>query len=192
MKKLIPVFCIAMVVIFVSTSCKKTAKLIFPGVDFDLPAVVIPLDTLPAPFQYPINTAFDLPPINQKIKMDSIVRERTGNNFGEGDINSIKLKQIRLRLVEGYDANNKLSNFNFAEFKISNHSNPLELNDAPQVVANANFAGADSVKVVATPDSPELVGYVRNGDLWYHINASLNKAPTKKLKFEVVASMRME
>ena len=195
MKKVICSAIVAIFVIGAMSSCKKAlevVKKVFPPQEFDLPTVLT--DPIPAiTFPIPRNTDFDLPPVEQRINVDSIIRVNTGNNFGAGDISSIKLKQITLKIVEGYDAQNNFSNFNHARFSFSSTTNNNKIN-----IANATFSAADAAsdtKVIPTPDAPELRSYLSstNADkLYYTVTASVSRYTTQPMRFSIVARLAMK
>lgn len=195
MKKILLTLLVATMVLGVVTSCKKTVKAIFPEQTFDLPEV---LDTLPKldsirvsgfpVTEVPLHTTFTLPRITQHFNMDSIVRANTGNNFGAGDITSVKVKEFRLKIVSGFDANNNLSNFETASFNFSSNSNATATK-----VATVNFDNVYSVeKVISGDGTPELRSYLNGTELYYDISASLRKHTDRIMRVSIIATLTMK
>ncbi len=186
MKKiLLPLF-VAIIAIGISTSCKKTVKAIFPGAETDLPEFQHDLPAIPQ-----AAVGFDLPiSVDQPFNFDSIVRVNTGNNFGAGDITSVRIKQLKLRITSGFDSVNNLSNFQSASFKFSSNVTPTI---APVQVASITFDTTYSIeKIIPGDGTPELKPYLGGNILHYDIIAKVRRKTTKTLKISVIATMLMK
>ena len=206
MKKILLTLLVAVMVLGAVTSCKKTVKAIFPEQTFDLPEVVNDLPKLDSvkidrsglglpdtTVVIPLHTPYDLPTITQHFNMDSIVRANTGNNFGAGDISTVKIKEFKLRLVStnpatSPNATNNLANFETASFNFSSNSNTTAIK-----VATVNFDSTYSVeKVISGDGTPELRTYLNGTELYYNISASLRKHTNRKMRVSIVATLIMK
>ena len=187
MRKTLLTLLVATMVIWIVSSCKKTVKAIFPGAETDLPELRYTLPPVNNPI-IPLNTTFPLPRVEQPFNLDSIVRANTGNNFGAGDISSVKIKQLTLKIIAGADSANNLSNFNSANFNFSSNSKTT----ATQV-ATINFLNVYSTsKTIPGDGTPELRAYLDGNKLYYDINASIRRYTNASLKLSIVATMIMK
>ena len=195
MKKTFLAILIASLALVTISSCKKTVKALFPGATTDLPEVMNTLPTLDslrlAPYpvtELPLHTAFPLPQITQHFNLDSIVKANTGNNFGAGDITSVKLNQIKLKILTGADANNNISNFESAAFSFSSSSN-----STPTTVTNVSFADVYATeKTIPGDNSLELRPYLSGTELYYNVSASLRRHTTHPIKISIIATVTMK
>lgn len=187
MKKLVLPVIIASVVLLVMSSCKKTVKAIFPGAETPLPELQYTLDSIYA-IAFPVDTTLVLPLVEQPFFLDSIVKVNTGNNFGAGDITSVKIKQLDLKLISGAYPTNNLSNFDNVSFKFSSSSNSNAIK-----VASVYFSSSDyTSKVIPGDGTPELRGYLDGNKLYYEISLKIKKKLEHKMKFSIIATMVMK
>ncbi len=187
MKKIILSGLLSIFVLSVVTSCKKTVKAIFPGAETPLPELIYTLPPVNNPI-IPLYTTFPLPKVEQSFNLDSIVKVNTGNNFGSGDITSVKIKSLTMKIVAGADSANNLSNFETASFNFSSSSNTT-----PVQVANISFENVYSIeKVIPGDGTPELRGYLDGNKLYYDISASIRRYTNKSLKISIIATMIMK
>jgi hypothetical protein len=184
MKKTTLSILIAVFVLATIVSCKKAAKALFPGAEFDLPETVVPVP--PIPFVLPFEVGLDT--ITQRINLDSIVRANTGNNFGAGDISSVTLQSIKFRITDSLaDDNNNFSNFESARFTLTSNSN-----STPVEVANITFPTTRTDAVTYTPSNPiELRSYLDGNELKYIVYGKIRKVTTKELRIAINVKMRM-
>lgn len=187
MKKILLPVLVTVFAIFLSISCKKTVKAIFPGQDTPLPELQYTLDSIYA-ILIPVDTLIHLPIVEQPFNLDSTVRSNTGNVFGAGDISSVRIKQIDLNVILGANANNNLSNFSTVSFNFYSSSNSTSIN-----VASVNFNSSDYLsKVIPGDGTPELRPYLDGNKLYYDITLKLHKKLTHKMKFSIIATMTMK
>lgn len=195
MKKILLPVLVSFFAIVVISSCKKTVKALFPETPADLPEVSYTIQALDSirisgfpVTEIPLHTPFNLPTYPQHLNIDSIVRLKTGNVFGAGDITSIKVKQFVLKITQYGDSSNNIANFESASFKFSSNTKP----DAIQV-ASVNFPDAFSLQSIINGDgTPELRPYLDGSELYYDITASLRRHTKKKLKISILATITMK
>ncbi len=197
MKKIVFALIVTLVVIATVSSCKKAAQVIqkvFPEQTADLPEVtdtLPPLDSITlagTTVELPLHTPFTLPVITQHFNMDSIVKVNTGNNFGAGDITSVKVKQFKLWIKAWGDSANNLSNFESANFNFSSNTKT-----DPTQVASVSFPNTYSLEqVVSGSGTPELRAYLDGTELYYVISASLRRHTHKNLKISLIATITMK
>ena len=187
MKKIVFTSLLSILVLTLVISCKKTIQAIFPSAETPLPELIYTLPPVNNPL-IPLHTTFPLPRVEQSFNLDSIVRVNTGNNFGAGDITSVKIKELKMKIVSGADSANNLSNFENASFNFSSTTN----SNAIQV---ATIAFADvyaTEKVIPGDGTPELRSYLDGNKLYYDINASIRRYTNKSLKISIIATMIMK
>ncbi len=187
MKKIFLSCILSLFVLSVVTSCKKTVQAIFPGAETPLPELIYTLPPVNNPI-IPLYTTFPLPRVEQAFNLDSIVKVNTGNNFGAGDITSVKIKELKMKIVSGADSANNLSNFENASFNFSSTSNSNAIK-----VASIAFADVYATeKIIPGDGTPELRGYLDGNKLYYDINASIRRYTNKSLKISIIATMIMK
>ncbi|HEX8357042.1 MAG TPA: hypothetical protein VF610_06515 [Segetibacter sp.] len=189
MKKLIAPLVLVMV-IAVSSGCKKIITNAFNGFDQDVPQIVL---TIPAT-QPPI-PGFPVPPnevpvgsFKQSFNLDSTIKAKTGGAFGVGDVSSVKLKKMVFTLSNA-DAANNLANFESARLTFSSNTNatavPLASFSFPDTYADSQIFTADA-------NTPELIGYLNGSELTYNVFGKLRRYTTKPLGLAVVVTLTVK
>ncbi|WP_207496481.1 hypothetical protein [Aridibaculum aurantiacum] len=183
MKKLIIPFAVLLTLVTLMSSCKKVVTAVFPGVDVQVPQVVI---TVPPLIMVPPNEV-SLGTYSTSFNLDSIVRANTAGVFNANDISSVRVKTITVA-VQNSDNLNNLSNFEYARLTISSSSNSSEAN-----IATINFPDvASSTQTATTDNSPDLRAYLNGNQLSYNVYGKLRKPTTKSLNVAVNITMRIE
>ncbi|HEX8331686.1 MAG TPA: hypothetical protein VF622_03640 [Segetibacter sp.] len=163
------------------TSCKRVVDKIFTGVDFKVPDLLIPVPIVPVvpPMELQLGT------YTQKLNLDSAIRANTAGAFGVGVVSSIKIKSISVTISNG-DDNNNLSNFESARVTLSSNSQASATN-----LINFSFPNVNSNTLTVTPtDSPELLPYLKGGELTYQVFGKARKTTSKQLNMVVSVVVR--
>jgi hypothetical protein len=157
---------------------------VFPGTDITAPAINISIPVVPA-IVVSLGQEFPLGTHSQRLNLDSAVRANTGGAFGAASVTSIKVKQVTLSLSNS-DVNNNLSNFESARVMLSSNSqtNAVEL-------FRITFPTANTSTLTHTPtDTPELLPYVKGGELTYEVFGKARKTTSKTLDLTVSVVIR--
>lgn len=170
----------ALIIFTACSSCKKIAKA-FGGSDIAAPQyqVTIPI----VPFVLP--TEISLGSYSFSFNLDSVVRANTSGAFGAKDVNSIKIKQVSINILNADQLNN-LANFSSARVTLYSNANntPVELfaiNFADTYAASYNYT---------TTNSPELLSYLKGSVLTYTLYGKMRRVTTKPLSMTLDVILR--
>src|SRR5665647_3140072 len=101
MKRLILISLIAGTIFVNLSSCKKVLAAVFVGTDVTVPEfqMIVPQIYLVPPGEIPMGS------YSFYLNLDSAVRAGTGGVFGANAVNSIKIKQITIKIInpDAYD-----------------------------------------------------------------------------------------
>ncbi len=189
MKKACLIFGLVLVLFSGVTGCKKVLKKIFPGLDVNLPEIVVDIPYFPLPPGTPVplgEVAF--PSYTQEFNLDSVIRLTTGDAFNSGDVSSVKVKQIDFK-VANPDQQNNFSNFQSARFTFKSNTNSTAVPIAAFTFADTYIA---STSYTATDDTPELRPYLNGTKLIYRVYGKLRRYPTKGLQLSVAVKVRVK
>jgi hypothetical protein len=164
-----------LVVVAGALSCKKVIKTIFPGLDVNLSEVRIEVPI--NPFAPPVFSG-ELPTvrISQAFNLDSLIKANTLNQFGVGDVTSVKLKEMTINL-ENTNQNNNLKNFEYIKIGFSSSTNRTV---AEIITYNFPDLNATSASINGT-NSPELVTYLNGRELYYDVTIKPRYPTTQKM-----------
>ena len=164
-------------------------KKLFPGVDTDVPEIVVTIPFIDVPPGTPVPTdEIQFPPYAQHFNMDSAIKAHTGGAFGASDVSSVKIKQIIFTIINP-DSLNNLSNFESARFTFKSNSNSVPLS-----IASFNFSDtyAATTTYIAPANTPELRSYLDGTELTYTVYGKLRRYTTKSIKFSVNITLRVK
>jgi hypothetical protein len=183
MKKNVLAMLFAVLIVALSTGCKKALQALFAGVEVPLSEVRITVP--PNPIAPPIYTgAIKLDRITQRLNLDSLVKANTGNKFGIADVSSVKLKEMLVTIAAGANAGNNFQNFENVKVDFSSNSN-----NTPIQIASYDFPDvyADQTNI-ATANSPELVNYIKANELYYDLTVKPRRPTTQALTMVIKAT----
>ncbi|HEX8461298.1 MAG TPA: hypothetical protein VF623_07705 [Segetibacter sp.] len=175
MKKLVLTSLLAVLVIgLTSTGCKKIVKAVFPGIDVPLSNLVVPVPANQNPLLLPPAYTGELPPVRlvQRFNLDSLIKANTANQFGIGDVSSVKLKEMTFTIVDGATQTNNFQNFESFRIGFSSNSNST-------VAQIASYSFPDTYSTTAsinTANTPELISYLSGGELYYDLTVKPRRA----------------
>lgn len=181
MKRLILISLISGIIFVNLSSCKKVIASVFGGTDVTVPQFQI---TIP-PIYFVPPSEVSMGSYSFYLNMDSAVRANTAGVFGADAVNSIKIKQITLKIVNP-DANDNLANFDSARVTLQSTSN-----NNPVQLFNIGFPNtyADTYNYTTT-NSPELVSYVKGDTLTYNVFGKMRTVTSKPLGLTVDVTLR--
>jgi hypothetical protein len=183
MKKIILTLTVVVLLVTLVSSCKKTVTQLFPGIDAQVPDVVI---TVP-PIPFVIPGEISLGTYSTTFNMDSIIRANTAGVFNANDVSSVKVKTITIAVLNGDNLNN-LSNFNYARLTLSSNSNAAEAE-----IVTINFPQQETHTITVSPtNSPDLRSYLNGNQLEYNVYGQLRRITTKTMDVRVSVTVRIE
>src|SRR5665213_749697 len=176
MKKRLTCFLITGVVLLCFPSCKKVIAAIYGGSDVAVPQseLIIPQVYIVPPGELYLGSfVYD-------INLDSSVRANTRGVFGASAVNSVKVKNVIIKIVNP-DAYDNLSNFDSARVTIQSNSN-----NTPIQIFNVGFPNTylDSM-YYTTPNGPELLSYVKGSTITYNVYGKVRTTTNKPLGITV-------
>lgn len=182
MKKILWTPLLAILVVAGALSCKKVIKAVFPGLDVNLSEVRIEVPI--NPFAPPVFSG-ESPTvrISQAFNLDSLIKANTLNQFGVGDVTSVKLKEMTINL-ENTNQNNNLKNFEYLKIGFSSNTNKKI---AEIVTFNFPDVNATSASINGT-NSPELVSYLNGRELYYDVTVK-PRYPTSQVMVAVIKAV---
>lgn len=189
MKKIIVPFVLLLAIVAGTASCKKIIDAVFPGLDVDVPEIVITVPYFPFPPGTPIPQSEDqLVSVSQSFNMDSIIKVKTNGQFGIGDISSVKIKKMVFTIANA-DAQNNFANFERARFTFSSNTNTNA-----QEIAALTFPDTytPAVTYTAPDNSPELLPYLKGTQLIYNVYGKIRRFTTKALTVSVLVTMKVK
>ena len=183
MKRLIVLLFTGVIFFAGSSSCKKLIKAVFGGTDVTVPDFQVTIPTIYAvtPYEIPIGS------YSFYFNLDSNVRASTAGVFGAKDVNSIKVKQIRINFANA-DSLNNIANFDSARITVqsTSNNNPLEL-------LGVSFPDSYASTYTYTPtNSPELVSYAKGSTITYNVFGIMRRVTTKPLTMVVSVTLRAD
>jgi hypothetical protein len=179
-KKLLTALLLTGAIFLSFSSCKKVLAAIYGGSD-----VIIPRTELIIPQVYTVPAGeITLGSYTYSINLDSSVRASTGGIFGANAVNSVKVKNVIIK-VENPDAYDNLSNFDSARVTIQsdNNSTPIQL-------FAIGFPETYSDSLNASPGGPELLPYVTGKTVTYNLYGKLRNTTNKPLGITVDVTLR--
>jgi hypothetical protein len=180
MKKLLTWLLLAGIIFLYFSACKKVLAAIYGGSD-----VVIPKTELIIPQVYTVPPGeVSLGSFTYDINLDSSVRANTEGIFGANAVNSVKVKNVIIK-VENPDAYDNLSNFDSARVTLQSDNNSIPI----QLFA-VGFPETYSDSLNATPDSPELLSYLKGKTVTYNLYGKLRSTTNKPLGITVDVTLR--
>ena len=181
MKRLILISLVAATVLVNLSSCKKVLAAVFGGTDVAVPQfqfTVPPIYTI-LPGEIPLGS------YSFNFNLDSTVRAKTGGVFGANAVNSIKIKQIIIKITNP-DAYNNLANIDSVRVTLqsSSNNNPVEL-------FKIGFPNtyADTYDYTTT-NSPELLSYIKGNTISCNVFGKMRTVTNKSLGLTVDVTLR--
>lgn len=183
MRKISSLLAAFLLIVLTFTSCRKIVDAIFSGIDVTVPDVSLNIPAIPfvIPIEAPIGT------FTQNLNLDSAVKANTNGAFGAGAVTSVKVKTLTINIPNA-DDNNNLSNFQSARVMLTSNSesNPAEL-------FNVTFPTTNTSTITLTPtNSPELLPYLKGGQLNYEVFGRGRKATSKPLTMTISVVMSVK
>jgi hypothetical protein len=165
------------------SSCKKV-KAIFPGADITAPTITVVIPPVPA-----AAVGFGEIPLGnyeQRLNIDSAIRANTGGAFGIGSVTSVKIKEYTVGVSNADDANN-LSNFESGRVLLTSNSQ-----STPVEIMSFTLPTTNTSTITQTPtNAPELLQYIKGGQLTYQIFGRARRATTKSLNMSVSVILKV-
>lgn len=165
------------------SSCKKIIAAAYGGSDVSVPELqfILPQIYFVQPNEIPLgNYSF-------YFNLDSTVKASTGGVFGANSVNSIKIKQIIIKVINP-DAYDDLANIDSARVTLESNANttPVEL-------FHIGFPNtyADSYTYTTT-NSPELLPYIKGNLIVYNVFGRMRNPTNKPLGLSVDILLRAD
>lgn len=181
MKRLILISLIAGAIFVNLSSCKKVLAAVFGGTDVTVPEfqMIVPQIYLVPPGEIPMGS------YSFHLNLDSAVKAGTGGIFGANVVNSIKIKQITIKIINP-DAYDNLANIDSARVTLqsSSNNNPVQL-------FNIGFPNtyADTYDY-STTSSLELLSYAKGSTITYNVFGKMRTVTNKPLGLTVDVILR--
>ncbi len=181
MKKIFIPVIIFLALIAGFTACRKIVAAVFGGTDVNVPAAefTIPILLGVTPNEQLFGT------YSQHINLDSAVKANTAGVFGINAVNSIKVKQVKMVLVNP-DVLNNFANFETVRVTLSS-----DTRNTPVEFFAANFPDTYSSTYLFSPTgSPELLPYLGGSRITYNIYGKNRRITSKPLTIQVNVTLR--
>ena len=183
MKKVIISSFTILIVIALFTSCKKIIAKVFGGTDINVPEVQV---TIPAVIALSPNE-LSLGTFSYNFNLDSIVKANTAGVFGANAVNSVKIKQAVINILNADQLNN------FANFKTVRVTLQSNNNTTPVDIISAGFADTYATTFTYVPtNSPELISYLKGSNISYTVYGSLRRTTNKPLTLSLSLTLRAD
>lgn len=183
MKKVIIRFFTVLIFIALFTSCKKIIAKVFGGTDINVPEVQV---TIPAVIAFTPNE-ISLGTFSYNFNLDSIVKANTAGVFGANAVNSVKIKQAVISILNADQLNN------FANFKTVRVELQSNSNNSPVNIISASFADTFASTFTYVPtNSPELVSYLKGSNISYTVFGSIRRTTNKPLTLSLALTLRAD
>lgn len=179
--KRLTAFLFAIIIVFAGLmSCKKILA-VFLGTDVTVPdfTVNVPPAAFVTTMEIPIGS------YSFHFNLDSSVRANTAGVFGANAVNSIKLKQITIKITNA-DSLNNIANFESARVTLQSNTN----NNPVELIA-VSFADSYASGYTYTPTSnPELLSYAKGSTITYNIFGKMRRGTTKSLTMVLSVTLK--
>ena len=180
MKKIIILFCISVLIISSSSSCKKLIAAVFGGTNVDVPAFQLTIPAIPVV----LSNEISIGSYSFYFNLDSTVRANTAGAFGANSVNSIKLKKVIFSLTNTDSLNNLA---NFVSARVTLQSN---INSTPVQLFKIDFPDSTASTYTYNPTtSPELVSYLKGTTITYNTYGQMRRITTKPLNLVVTVTV---
>lgn len=171
---------LSLVVIVALTACTKIRDL-FPAFNTEMPPVEV---TVPPSVAIGIETSFSN---TIKFNLDSAIKAHTANVFGVDALTSVKVKSIKVQILNS-DAMNDLSNFETIGFKFSSNT---EATPAQVVTATIPNTPASTIEL-PTDNCPELKTYLKGTELTFTATTKTRKVISKPLNTLITITLAIK
>jgi len=179
MKKQILILLTITAFITAVVSCKKIASSLFGGfdttVDFQLAIPVVPIVS---PFELPLGQ------FQYTFNLDSIVKAKTAGAFGAKDVQSIKVKEFNINIINP-DQQNNLANFQ--SVRVTIHSNT---NTSPTELFAVTFPDTYASTFTTGGNNSELLSYLKGSDITYTLYGKNRRSTSKPLNITISVIVR--
>jgi hypothetical protein len=183
MRKLFIPVIVFLVLITGLTACSKIVAAVFGGTDINVPTVEF---TVPIILAVTANEQ-SFGSSSQHMNIDSAVKANTAGVFGINVVNSIKIKQVKMVLVNG-DALNNFSNFESVRITLGS-----DTQSTPIDIFAASFPDTNnSTYIFAPTSSPDLLPYLRGSWISYNIYGKNRRVTSKPLTLQVTVTLRAD
>lgn len=183
MKRLALTLLIALFAFINLSSCKKVLASVYGGSDVSVPELQLILPQIY--FVQP--NEISLGNYSFYFNLDSTVKASTGGVFGANSVNSIKIKQITIKVINP-DAYDNLANIDSARVLLESNANttPVEL-------FHIGFPNtyADTYTYTTT-NSPELLPYIKGNLIVYNVFGKMRSPTNKPLGLAVDIVLRAD
>ncbi len=183
MKRLALTLLIAAFAFINLSSCKKIIAAVYGGSDVPVPELqlMLPQIYFVQPNEIPLgNYSF-------YFNLDSTVKASTGGVFGANSVNSIKIKQITIKVINP-DAYDNLANIDSARVTLES-----DTNTTPVELFHIGFPDsyADTFTYTTT-SSPELLPYLKGNLIVYNVFGKMRNPTNKPLGLSVDIILRAD
>jgi len=172
---------IALVALVGFSSCDKLKDKLFVSFVASTAAVPFTINEITT-----INTQFDLGLLSQRVNLDSLIKDQTGNAFGLDDIKSINLEEVVITILNPDPANN-VANFEQGNLIFATNTSP-----SPVIVASGLnpdvYAESWNMPVDKTIN---LADHLKGTQLLYVLSGRARRVTTKKLNCQMVVKFKV-
>jgi hypothetical protein len=148
----------------------------------------------------PLTTvAFDMPIITQvdtsqtileletPLNLDSIVKNTAGANYGASDIKSIKLRSLRLDVLD-FDTTYNFRLVDSLQLQLRNGTDTTTR--LAQTISNQDFS-SQTLSPTLSAQQPELKSFYRNSGFLYLITGRMRRVTTKPFRLSMTAQYKI-
>jgi len=151
--------------------------------------VYTPLTTVT--FNMPVitqaDTSLPLLEVEMPLNLDSIVKKTAGNNYGSADIKSIKLKSLRLDVVD-FDTTYNFRLVDALQVRLRN--GPDTTTRLAQTISNLDFS-SQSLSPTLSTHQPELQPFFRNSSFLYLFTGSIRRTTSKPFRINMTTQYKI-
>jgi hypothetical protein len=162
------------------TSCDKIKDDLFPAFEAQIGEVAV---TIPITVMGAESTASGTVPFN----LDSTIKAYTENAFSISHLNSVKIKDLNVAIING-DNLNDVSNFETVTLKLASNTNTT-----PAVIVSAPIPNTPATDInIDAANSPDLKEYLVGDRLTYTLTGKARKATTKPLQARLSVTLTVK
>lgn len=183
MKKFVVPFASLIIVAAGLFSCSKVISKVFPGIDQDAPDITITLPAIP-------DLAANFPEsqmgsYTQRFNLDSIIRAKTDNVFGVGDVHSAAVKQVMITAANA-DATSNLSAFQTARFSLTSNANSTPLDVASFAFPDKAYPDpATTTQTFVPTNPPDILSYLKGSEITSAVYGKVRRGTQKPLQVTI-------
>jgi hypothetical protein len=146
---------------------------------------------IPISFDIPVTTNIDsshqISEVKGYINVDSLVKANAGSSFGTADVQSIKLRSVRLDLVT-FDTTYNFRLIDSLQLRLRTGKDTTKV--LAQAISNPDI-NAQILNLPLTGVQPELKSVINTSGFYYLIRGRIRRKTTQPFKVTITAAYRL-